>query len=82
MPRCPLRRQNLLSARSRPATHQRSRMSPSRQRVTREVTRRVTEGYDNDSRQNGPFGNATKIVINPSLATSCGGRLGVRSGIV
>src|SRR3954470_7505912 len=41
MSRCPLTRRNLPSARNRPATHHRRRMSPSRQRVTRAVTRRV-----------------------------------------
>jgi len=44
--RCPLTRRNLLSARRRPATHHRRRISPSRQRVTRAVTRRVTERAD------------------------------------
>ena len=39
MARCPFTRRNLLSARSRPATHHRRRLSPSRQRVTRRVTR-------------------------------------------
>ena len=44
---CPLTRRNLLSARRRPATHHRHhRISPSRQRVTRAVTRRVTERAD------------------------------------
>jgi hypothetical protein len=33
---------NFSSARARPAVYQRSRMSPSRQRVTRAVTVRVT----------------------------------------
>ena len=42
MARCPLIRRNLDSTRSNPAVHQRFRMSPSRQRVTRAVTRRVT----------------------------------------
>lgn len=46
MPRWPFSRRNLPSARSRPATHQRRRMSPSRQRVTREVTRRATDSAD------------------------------------
>ena len=44
--RCPLTRRNLLSARNRPAMHHRRRISPSRQRVTRAVTRRVTESAD------------------------------------
>jgi hypothetical protein len=42
MPRCPFSRRNLLSARSRPAAHQRRLMSPFLERVTRAVTRRVT----------------------------------------
>jgi hypothetical protein len=40
--RCPFTRRNLASARRSPATHQRRRMSPSRHRVSRAVTRRVT----------------------------------------
>ncbi len=43
--RCPLTRRNLLLARNRPAAHHR-RISPSRHRVTRAVTRRVTERAD------------------------------------
>ena len=43
---CPLTRRNRLSARSRPATHHRRRISPSRQRLTRAVTRRVTARAD------------------------------------
>ena len=46
MARCPSTRRNLPSARDDPATHHRRRMSPSRQRVTRAVTRRVTLGAD------------------------------------
>ena len=46
MARCPLTRRNWLSARNSPATHHRRRMSPSRQRVTRAVTRRVTLSAD------------------------------------
>ena len=46
MARRPLTRRNLLSARKRPATHHRRRISPSRQRVTRAVTRRVTLSAD------------------------------------
>ena len=42
----PLTRRNWRSARSRPATHHRRRISPSRRRVTRAVTRRVTESAD------------------------------------
>ena len=42
MARWPLTRRNLDSARSRPAAHQRFRISPSRHQVTRAVTRRVT----------------------------------------
>lgn len=43
MPRYPFTRRHLLSARSGHATHHRRRMSPSRQRVTREVTRRAAD---------------------------------------
>jgi hypothetical protein len=43
---CPLTRRNWLSARRRPAAHHRRRISPSRHRVTRAVTRRVTERAD------------------------------------
>lgn len=46
MARCPFMRRNPASARTRPAAHHRRRMSPSRHRVTREVTRRVTLNAD------------------------------------
>ncbi len=41
MARWPLTRRNLPLARSRPATYQHCRISPSRHRITRAVTRRV-----------------------------------------
>jgi hypothetical protein len=76
MARCPLTRRNLLSARNRPATHHRRRMSPSRQRVTRAVTRgrpngRVTSRHlaaDRATLYISPVGCLSRVRQNPANA--------------
>ena len=83
--RWPLIRRNLLSARSRPATHHRRRMSPSRQRVTRAVTRRVTDSADSmglvvaNVRRNAPARPSRTTV---SVSSSPSRRLDAASGLI
>ena len=83
--RCPLTRRNLLSARSRPATHHRRRISPSRQRVTRAVTRRVTERADSMGlvvakvRRNAPARPSRTTV---SVSSNPSRRLEAASGLI
>jgi hypothetical protein len=76
IPRWPFSRRNVLSDRSRPATHHRFRMSSSRHCVTRAVTRHVTLNGDSIGmvvarlRRSAP-GTANLITVrvsfNPSL---------------
>jgi hypothetical protein len=74
----------LLSARSSHATHQRSRNSPSRQRVTLEVTRCVTDNADSiglvehSVRRNGPLSPNRSTV---SVSSRPSRRLAAASGL-
>ena len=83
--RWPLIRRNLLSA-ARPATHQRRRMSPSRQApVTRAVTRHITDSADSmglvvaNVRRNAPARPSRTTV---SVSSSPSRRLDAASGLI
>jgi hypothetical protein len=83
--RRPFSLRNLDSARSRPAAHQRFRMSPSRHRVTRAVTHRVTLNADSiglvvDSVRRSAADTSNRTTVNVSSSPSR--RLAAASGLI
>ena len=81
----PLDPAELALARRRPAAHHRRRISPSRHRVTRAVTRRVTERADSmglvvaNVRRNAPTRPSRTTV---SVSSSLSRRLETASGLI